>query len=798
MNPRSFFRFEHSRWRIAAAGLALLAGAAGILLSRAASSRDHQQYANGYVAPQSCNRCHAKIAETYSQTGMGRSFHRVSLQTEAADFKARNNVIHQSSGKRYEMVQQDGAFYLRRSVLNQDPGQEIENYTQRMDYAIGSGNHARTYLHRTTDGKLIELPVSWYTELGGYWAMSPGYDQAAQMDVHRAIGKDCMFCHNGYPSSDPGSGSLSDGAIFAEQLPEGIDCQRCHGPGAAHVKAASAWFANKEKVRSTIVNPAHLPRERQMDVCRQCHLETTSLPLPNGIRRYDRTAYSFKPGEPLQDFEIAFDHAPGSELKDRFEVAHQAYRLQKSKCYLKSDMTCITCHNPHRPQRGEAGAAQYRAVCLGCHQAEHPRLATATVTRDSDCLGCHMGKRRTEDAVHVVMTDHFIQRYKPKGDLLAPIQETIPAYQGEVAAYDPRLLSEMPEGNLYYAVAQVAAGSNLKQGIPLLQHALEVKKPQYAGFYFALAAAQARAGNDAEAIHWYDEAIKQPDHTPAMLREQAAALARLHQLPQALQVAGNAIDAAPNDAVAYTTLGNIQLQAGNVQQAQQALDHALSLDPEMADAQNLMGLTYTRLSKPDDAARSLRKALQIDPGLTEAKINLAVLLADRGDMEKAEAAMQSLLRTNPESADLHHRYALVLASSKQWAKAAEQMQQAIHIEPRSAIQYADLGDIFVAAGKIDAAAAPYRQAIALDARQLKAHLGLASILMAQNKSTAAEDEYRLAAAASPQNGEVHLALADLALRRGSPGEARQQLELALKSDDPSARQMAYRLLSGQR
>jgi len=797
VNPRSFFRFEQSRWRIAAAVLALLAGAAGILLHRAVSSRDDQQYANGYAPPQSCNRCHAKIAETYKQTGMGRSFHRVSAQTEAADFKDRNSITHQPSGKRYEMVQQDGAFYLRRSVLNQDPGLEVESYLQRMDYAIGSGNHARTYLHRTADGKLIELPVSWYTELGGYWEMSPGYDQAAQMEVHRAIGKDCMFCHNGYPSSDPGSGSLSDGAIFAEQ-PEGIDCQRCHGPGAAHVRAANAWFPDKEKLRATIVNPAHLPRERQMDVCRQCHLETTSLPLPNGIRRYDRTAYSFKPGESLQDFEIPFDHAPGSALKDRFEVAHQAYRLQKSKCYLKSDMTCITCHNPHRPQRGEAGAVQYRAVCQGCHQAEHPKVAAATVTRDSDCLGCHMGKRRTEDAVHVVMTDHFIQRFKPKDDLQAPIQETIPAYQGEVVAYDPRLLSEMPEGNLYYAVAQVAAGSNLKQGLPMLQRALEEQKPQHAGFYFALAAAQARAGNDAEAIHWYEEALKQPDHTPAMLREQAAALARLHQLPQALQIAGKAVDAAPNDAAAYTTLGNIQFQSENMQQAQQALERALSLDPEMADAQNLMGLSFTRLSKPEDAARSFRKALQIDPSLTEAKINLAVLHAEQGDMEKAEAAMQSLLRTNQASADLHHRYALVLASNKQWAKASEQMQQAIHIEPRSAALYADLGDISVAAGKIDSAVSQYRQAIALDGGQLKAHLGLASILMAQNKPAAAEEEYRLAAAASPQNGEVHLALADLAIRRGSPAEARQQLDLALKSDDPTARQTAYRLLSGQR
>jgi len=34
-----------------------------------------------------------------------------------------------------------------------------------------------------------------------------------------------------------------------------------------------------------------------------------------------------------------------------------------------------------------------------------------------------MPKRRAEDAVHTVMTDHFIQRQKPSRDLLAPLPE---------------------------------------------------------------------------------------------------------------------------------------------------------------------------------------------------------------------------------------------------------------------------------------------------------------------------------------------------------------------------------------
>src|SRR5256885_11129919 len=55
-------------------------------------------------------------------------------------------------------------------------------------------------------------------------------------------------------------------------------------------------------------------------------------------------------------------------------------------------------------------------------------------------------KRRTEDVVHAVATDHYIQRQKPAGDLLAERperQETgAAAYRGRVGLYYPETLPE--------------------------------------------------------------------------------------------------------------------------------------------------------------------------------------------------------------------------------------------------------------------------------------------------------------------------------------------------------------------
>ena len=74
-----------------------------------------------------------------------------------------------------------------------------------------------------------------------------------------------------------------------------------------------------------------------MDVCMQCHLEPTSTAIPSLLRRFDRKPFSFRPGEPLEDFELAFDHAPGKGYDEKFEIVNSsAYRLRRSRCFVKA------------------------------------------------------------------------------------------------------------------------------------------------------------------------------------------------------------------------------------------------------------------------------------------------------------------------------------------------------------------------------------------------------------------------------------------------------------------------------
>ena len=556
-----------------------------------------------YVPDETCALCHEEIAATYSASvGMARAFAapQNALPVERFD---QFPFFHEPSGMYYALERRGDELWFHQ--YQQDgAGQPINAWDVQVEWVLGSGHKSRSYLYRTPNGELYQLPISWYSD-DSKWAMSPGYDKANHLGIQRRVSRECMFCHNAYPPAADNEDAQNAPQFFPEHLPEGIGCQRCHGPGADHVESAVAQ-ESETSIRGQIVNPANLAARERDDVCNQCHL----LPAVGvaGVRRFDRMEYSFRPGQRLSDYlihvDIDEDDRPSTE---RFEINHHAYRLRQSVSFQESDgkLTCITCHNPHdRSQTPAELTVHYRQICLECHTAhpERPTTPGYDGIADDDCVGCHMPQRRTQDVVQVVMTDHKIQ-IPPEADLLAPLAERHDVDGTDIFLYDPDHGLPPPQANMYLAAAVLRAVANTEAQTELARLLASEGTFELPPVYALVRSyLQKREYGQAEAI-----------------------LAQL-------------MAAAPDEALAQEWAGLVLVAQARYSEAIPLLERLTAEHPDWADSVYHLGLAYRATDRPEEALVALEQALALRPTQPSAWLHKGHALVSLGQAADAVEA----------------------------------------------------------------------------------------------------------------------------------------------------------------
>ena len=326
----------------------------------------------GYAAPETCAVCHRKIWETYRRTGMGRSFYRPSAANTVGNDTPRH-LLPQAVG---QLLHDAPA---GRQVL---PAAPPDRRRRPADQRDGEADRLRDGVRQprarvpAPDGRgtrWSNCRSAGTPKRAATWAMNPGYDRPDHEGFRRKITYDCMFCHNGYPKIPAGHDRPFAESVYEDPLPEGIDCQRCHGPGRKHAQLAGTAGARPDDIRKAIVNPSRLSPELREEVCIQCHLETTSFPLPNAIQRYERGPFEYRPGEPLSAYWLFFDHAPGTGHEDKFELVNAVYRIRRSKCFLQSN-GALAVHDVPQSARRSARRGSNAALRRSMPQVPRCRL----------------------------------------------------------------------------------------------------------------------------------------------------------------------------------------------------------------------------------------------------------------------------------------------------------------------------------------------------------------------------------------------------------------------------------------
>jgi len=230
-----------------------------------------------YSGMQNCRSCHGDIYDTFIETGMGRSFDFASHEKSAASYGEHDLVYDAQNDLYYKPFFKDSSLYIKEYRL--DGKDTVHARTEEITYVIGSGQHTNSHL-LNINGYIYQAPITFYTQ-ENRWDLAPGYEKT-NVRFARVIEEECLTCHNHYPTFIEGSINK------VEQMPSGIACERCHGPGALHVKEklAGKIIDTAYHTDYSIVNPRALSRDLQMDLCQRCHLQGIAV-LQEGKSFFD-------------------------------------------------------------------------------------------------------------------------------------------------------------------------------------------------------------------------------------------------------------------------------------------------------------------------------------------------------------------------------------------------------------------------------------------------------------------------------------------------------------------------------
>jgi len=337
--------------------------------SPGASSSRTPPPATAYAGDQACASCHEKEARTCAATPHALDSSLPSAKTVLGNFASGQNVLGTANPNLiFAMIAADNVFYESAADIR-NPQRPIGE-AARIDLVLGSGRHGQTYLYWKGD-QLFELPVSWWS-FTHQWINSPGYVDGS-VDFLRPIEPRCLECHVTRFDSTPPPGNRYTRSSFVL----GIGCERCHGPGLRHVeRERSAHPSPAGSPDPTIVNPARLVRDRQLDLCALCHAGAGQPIAP---------ALTFQPGDALAPF-VRITAPPANAPIDVH--GNQVSALEASKCFSSGKLTCSTCHNVHQTQES---ADAFSAHCLECHQVEAcGRYRQMGQTLRGRCVDCHM------------------------------------------------------------------------------------------------------------------------------------------------------------------------------------------------------------------------------------------------------------------------------------------------------------------------------------------------------------------------------------------------------------------------
>jgi hypothetical protein len=321
-----------------------------------------------FVGDRVCAGCHPGEFRDHTASNHARTLRPMRPEMLPKGFPHEARFVDRQTDLRYEMREEMGRYTLAAYSFS---------YVRRreMDFALGSGKGAISFVSQAGPRSLLELRMS-YLPNQRKWFVTPGQNGPQEDPIGRlhegTLAQRCLGCH---------ATVLPESRLAPDERFMGVGCEACHGSGQVHAAAVRAGDAPRG------IEGFHGWGGRRLNyLCGECH----------------RTDQDVDPNNPTAVSQTQ---------------RMQPYGLMKSACYQKSGdrLSCLTCHNPHR--NAETTPQSYERACRTCH-GRSAQDKTCPVNPRDGCVRCHMPSRELLPGIE--MADHWIRVYPKPGQGAKP------------------------------------------------------------------------------------------------------------------------------------------------------------------------------------------------------------------------------------------------------------------------------------------------------------------------------------------------------------------------------------------